>query len=227
MMRDVRIGAAPGRNANDSRGAGLRSHELHEDSRSWERPIRHTVKVIDASLRLIDSSSRIIEDCERMAAEHPIIATHRLERVSGRLARVAGLLESGVDGLNETTERVALSPVEAGDAPEQVIAATQRWIDAAARLAALSNRLDETFAALVEYVNGGTAPLDLSEVFGKTGPAPRFITARPSVKVLSLESGRIFCIHLRRLRSARLTVADAPKRVFWGRAPPSVSTCSL
>jgi hypothetical protein len=226
-MTDAQIGAAPGRNANDSRGAGLRSCELHDDPRSWERPIRHTVRLIDASLRLIGSSSRIIEECERMALEHPILATHRLERVSGRLARVAELLESGVDGLNETTNRVALSPAEAGDAPEQVIAATQRWIDAAAQLAALSNRLDETFAALIEYVNGGTAPLDLSEVFGKSGPAPQFITNRPSVKVLSIESGRIFCIHLRRLRSARLTVADAPKRVFRGRAPPFVSTCSL
>ncbi|HSY49933.1 MAG TPA: hypothetical protein VLC46_14055 [Thermoanaerobaculia bacterium] len=226
-MTDVRNGAAPGRNANDSRWAGLRSCELRDDPPSWERPIRHTVKVIDDSLRLIGSSTRIIEDCEKLALEHPILATQRLEWVWGRLARVAALLESGAEGLNETTNRVALSPEEAGDAPEQVIAATQRWIAAAARLAALSNRLDETFAALVEYVNGGTAPLDLAEVFGKTGPAPRFITSRPSFKVLSIESGRIFCIHLRRLRSARLTVADAPKRVFRGRAPPSVSTCSL
>jgi len=140
---------------------------------------------------------------------------------------VAELLGNGVDGLNETTERVALSPAEAGNAPERMTDAMWRWIDAATRLAALSNRLDETFAALLDYVNGGTAPLDLSEVFGKTGPAPEFITTRPSVKVLSIESGRIFCIHLRRLRSARLTVADAPKRVFRGRAPPFVSSCWL
>ncbi len=226
-MTDTQIGAAPGRNANDSRRAGLRSCELHHHSRSWERPILHTVRVIDASLRLIGSSRRIIEASESLASEHPVRAAHQLERVAGLLAKAAELLQSGVDGLNETTNRVALSPAEAGDAPERLIAATQRWVDAAAQLAALSNRFDDTFAALLDYVNGGTAPLDLSEVFGKSGPAPTFITTRPSVKVLSIESGRIFCIHLRRLRSARLTVADAPKRVFRGRAPPFVSSCWL
>jgi len=226
-MTDTPIGAAPGRNANDSRRAGLRACELHHHPRSWERPILHTVRAIDSSLRLIDSSRRIIETCEKLALEHPVLATHRLQRASGMLAKVAELLGNGVEGLNETTYRLALSPAQAGDAPERLIAATQRWVDAAAQLAALSNRLDSTFAALVDYVNGGTAPLDLSEVFGKSGPAPRFITNRPSVKVLSIESGRIFCIHLRRLRSARLTVADAPKRVFRGRAPPFVSSCWL
>ena len=226
-MTDVRIGAAPGRNANDSRRAGLRSCERHHHPRSWERPILHTARVIDASLRLIGSSRRIIEACEKMAAEHPVLAAHQLQRVAGLLAKAAELLQSGVDGLNETTNRVALSPAEAGDAPERLIAATRRWVAAAAQLAALSNRFDETFAALIDYVNGGTAPLDLSEVFGKSGPAPRFITTRPSVKVLSIESGRVFCIHLRRLRSARLTVADAPRRVSRGRAPPFVSSCWL
>jgi len=226
-MANGQIQSAPGKNANDSRPAGLRSCELHHDARSWERPILHTVRAIDSSLRLIDSSRRIIETCEKLALEHPVLATHRLQRASGMLARVAELLGKGVEGLNETTYRVALSPAQAGDAPERLIAATQRWVDAAAQLATLSNRLDSTSAALVDYVNGGTAPLDLSEVFPNPGPAPRFITTRPSVKVLSIESGRIFCIHLRRLRSARLTIADAPKRVFRGRAPPFVSSCWL
>jgi hypothetical protein len=224
-MTNALIGAARAKNANDSRRAGLRSCERHHDSQSWERPIRRTGRVIDASLRLLGSSRRIIDACERLALEHPILATHQLERVSGRLARAAELLGNGVDGLNETTNQLALSPAEAGDAPEQVIAATRRLIDAATQLAALSNRLDGTSSALVEYAMGGTAPLDLSEVFGKSGPAPRFITTRPSVKVLSIESGRIFCIHLQRQRSARVTIADAPRRIFRGRAPPLVSTC--
>jgi hypothetical protein len=227
-MTNAPIEAAPGENANDSRPAGLRSCELHGDPlKSWEGPILRTGRAIDASLRLLGSSRRIIDACERLALDHPIRATHELERVSGLLAKAAELLQRGVDGLSETTNRVALSPAQAGDAPERVIAATQRWVDAATQLAALSNRLDDTFAGLVDYVKGGTAPLDLSEVFPNPGPAPRFITDRPSVKLLSLESGRVFCIHLRRLRSARLTVAEAPRRVVRGRAPPLVSSCWL
>ena len=225
VVTNALIGAGSGKNANDSRRAGLRSCERHHHSPSWERPFRRTGRDIDASLRLLGSSRRIIDACEKLALEHPILATHLLQRVSSRLARVAELLGNGVEGLNETTNCVALSPAEAGDAPEQMIAATQRWIEAATQLAALSNRLDDTFAGLVDYAMGGTAPLDLSEVFGKSGPAPAFITSRPSLKVLSIESGRIFCIHLRRLRSARLTIADAPRRVFRGRAPPLVSAC--
>ncbi|HXH38899.1 MAG TPA: hypothetical protein VNN08_09750 [Thermoanaerobaculia bacterium] len=227
-MTETRIGAAPGKNANDSRRAGLRSCERRHDPRkSWKGPILRTGRAIDSSLRLLGYSRRVIDACESLALEHPVLATRQLERVAGLLAKVAHLLESGVDGLNETTNRVALSPAEAGDAPQRVIAATQRWVDAAAQLAALSNRLDDTFAGLVDYLKGGTAPLDLSEVFAKDGPAPLFITTRPSVRVLSIESGRIFCIHLRRLRSARLTVAEAPRRVVRGRAPPLVSSCWL
>jgi hypothetical protein len=226
-MTNTQITAAPGKNANDSRRAGLRSCELHRHPRkSWEGPILRTGRAIDASLRLIVSCRRVIDACERLALEHPIRAARQLERVSGLLAKAAELLQRSVDGLNETTNRVALSPFQAGDAPARLIDATQRWVGAATQLAALSNRLDDTSAGLVDYVKGGTAPLDLSEVFPKSGPAPRFITTRPSVKVLSLESGRIFCIHLRRLRSARLTIADAPRRIFLGRAPPFVSTCS-
>src|ERR1700756_160755 len=145
-MTNVRIGAAPGKNANDSRRAGLRSCERHPHPRSWERPILHTGRSIDASLRLIGSSRRIIESCESLAPEHPVLAAHQLERVSGLLAKAAELLQRGVGGLNGTTTRVALSPAEAGDAPERLIAATRRWVAAAAQLAALSNRFDETFA---------------------------------------------------------------------------------
>jgi hypothetical protein len=100
----------------------------------------------------------------------------------------------------------------------------------AAKLVMLSNRLDDSSSALVDYVKGGTAPLDLSELLPKPGPAPRrisFIVRRPSLKFLSVENRRVFCIHVRRQRSARVTVAEAPRRIVRGRAPPIVSTCSL
>jgi hypothetical protein len=95
------------------------------------------------------------------------------------------------------------------------------------KVAALSNRLDDTFTGLVGYVKGGSGPLDLSELFEKPGPALQLITWRPSVRLLSLESSRMFCIHLRRQRSARVTIAEAPRRIFRGRAPPFVSTWSF
>jgi len=227
VMANARIGAVPGTNANDLRRAGVRSCGSRRERRqSWLRPFRRTRRAIDASFRLIDSCLRVIEAWEKSAEKRPLRATRELERVSGWLVETTALLESGMECLSETTDRIAQSPADAGDAPGLLIEATARWIDAASRLAALSNRLDDTFTGLVDYVKGGTGPLDLSELFEKPGPAPRLITTlRLSVKVLSIESGRIFCIHFRRQRSARLTVADAPRRIFRGRAPPFVSTC--
>jgi hypothetical protein len=150
-----------------------------------------------------------------------------LQRVSGWLAEASLRLGRGVECLHATSDGVSRAPESAGDAPRLLIAVTQRWVDAATQLATVSNRLDETFSGLVGYVKGG-APLDLEEIFKKDRPAPKLVVIRrPSAHHLSIESNRIFCIHVRRQRSARLTVAEAPRRIFRGRAPPLLSTCSL
>jgi len=110
-----------------------------------------------------------------------------------------------------------------------MIAAIGDWIDAATQLAMLSNRLEDTSARLLAYIKVDTGPLDLEKLLKKTeGPVLKPIVFRlPSPRILSIENNRVFCIHVRRQRSARLTVAEAPRRIFRGRAPPLVSTCSL
>jgi len=109
-----------------------------------------------------------------------------------------------------------------------MIGAIGDWIDAATQLAMLSNRLEDTSARLLAYIKADPAPLDLEKLLRKEGPAPKPIVFRlPSPRVLSIENNRIFCIHVRRQRSARLTLAEAPRRIFRGRAPPLVSICSL
>ena len=225
------IGAAPAKRAKNSRREGLRSCGLRRERRqSWIRPYRRTRRAIDVSLRLIESAGRVIDACDNLAADHPLLVTRQLQRVYGWLDEVNQQLGHGVEGLRATTDHVALAPAYAADAPRLLIDATVRWIGAAAKLAALSDRLDGSWDALVAYVKGGKAPLDLSELFRKPGPAPKricFVVRRPSLKFLSCESRRVFCIHVRRQRSARLTVAEAPRRISRGRAPPSVSTCSL
>jgi hypothetical protein len=229
VMADAQIGAATGKNAKTSRRAGLRSRGLGRSrGESWTRPFRRSRRAIDSTLRLIDTSRRVINACDTFAGVRPLRATRQLQRVSGWLSQAAARLRRGVECLNATTDSIAIAPTDAGDAPERLIDATERWIDAASQLAMLSNRLDETFAKLVAYVGWTVEPLDLSELFKKKRPAPRPVTIRhPSPRVLSIENTRIFCIHVRRQRSARVTVAEAPRRIFRGRAPPLVSTCSL
>jgi hypothetical protein len=192
------------------------------------RAFRRTERAIDAALRLIESSRRAIDACERFASVRPIRATQQLERVSGWIVEATEQLGLVVSGLSETCDSAARALEEAGEAPGMLINATARWIDAAARLAALSDRLDCDFAELVDRVKCGDAPLDLDALFRKPDLAPRPISIRrPSVKRLSIENSRIFCIHIRRRRTARLTIVEAPGRIFRGRAPPILSTCSL
>jgi hypothetical protein len=225
------IRPAPGNGAKDSRRAALRACMFFRDRRrSWIRPFRRMRRATDATLRLIESSSRAIDACETIAAEHPLRAGRQMDQVSGWLVEASKRLGQGARELNATFDHLERSPFFSGDAPELLTAAMFRWVDAATKLATLSNRLDDSSSALVDYVKGGAAPLDLSELFPKPISAPlriSFIVRPPSQKSLSIENSRIFCIHVRRQRSARLTVAEAPRRIVRGRAPPIVSTCPL
>jgi hypothetical protein len=108
-----------------------------------------------------------------------------------------------------------------------MIADVQRWIETGTKLALLGNRFDKSFAELIDYAHSGNAPLDLSELLKRRMHPVPVLARRPAPRVLSIENDRIFSIHVRRQRSVLVTVADAPKRVSRGRAPPLVSTYSL
>jgi len=225
VMASADFGTASGTNANPSRRDRVCSRR--ERRESWIRPYRRTRRAIVASLRLIESSRRIIDTCERSAAEHPLRASRQLENVWCRLGRALARLERGAESLRETNDRIALSPEYAAGAPELMIQASVQWTGAARTIAALFEQLDDDRAALVDYVTGVGACLDLDELFKSGGPAPKLITRRTLPATLFSERSRVFCIHVRRRRSARLTVVEAPRRIFRGRAPPLVSTCSL
>ena len=225
VMSNAEFGTASGTNANDSRRESVCSRR--ERRESWIRPYRHMRRAIVASRRLIDSSRRIIDTCERSAAEHPLRANRQLQGVWGRLGRALARLERGARSLREANDRIAQSPEYAGGAPALMIHAITQWAGAATTIAALFDQLDDDRAALLEYVKGAGACLDLDELFKSGGPAPRLLTQRTLPATLFSERSRVFCIHVRRRRSARLTAVEAPKRIFRGRAPPPVSSCSL
>jgi hypothetical protein len=223
-MSNADFGTASATNAKDSRRERVCRRERRE---SWLRPYRRLRRSIIASRRLIDSSRRIIDRCERTAAEHPIRASRQLQGVWARLSRATARLQRGVEGLGEANDRIALAPESAGGAPALMIEATARWIGAATTITALMDQLDGDRAAIVAYVKGAGACLDFDELFKNGRPAPTLLTRRTLPATLFSERSRVFCIHVRRKRSARLTVVEAPKRIVRGRAPPSFSTCSL
>jgi hypothetical protein len=228
-MTNANIRSASRGNAKSARRRGVRSCGSGRNRQErWIRPFRRTNRAIDSTLRLIALSRYLLNECEIFAGVRPRWATRQLVLVSGRLVEAAARLGRGAECWNATNNCIAQAPADAGDAPARMIDAIGGWIDAATQLAMLSNRLEDTSARLLAYVKADTASLDLETLFKKEGPAPKRIVFRlPSPRVLSIESNRVFCIHVRRQRSARPTVAEAPRRIFRGRAPPLVSTCSL
>ena len=228
-MTNATIRSACRRNAKSSRRGGVRSFQLRRNRQErWIRPFRRTHRAIDSTLRLIALSRFLLNECEAFAGVRPRWATRQLVRVSGRLVETAARLGRGAECWSAAHDCVAHAPADAGDAPERLIGAIGDWIDAATQLAMLSNRLEDTSATLLAYIKADVAPLDLEKLLRKEGPAPKRIVFRlPSPRVLSIENNRIFCIYVRRQRSARLTLAEAPRRIFRGRAPPLVSTCSF
>jgi len=231
-VRNAEIRPASGKNANDSRRAGLRScGSDRERRRSWIRPFRRTRRAIERSLRLIDSSRRVTEASERFASERPIQATRHLVLVLGWLDEAASQLDCAAAGLRKTADRAAQSPELALDAPEKLIVATGEWIEAAGQLAAFSERFSDTFARLCDSVKDGTIPIPLVEQTAH--PEKSAVTFRLNAPPrlpsdwFPDESNDAPCIPVRRQRPDCSTVAEAARRVFRGRAPPLVSTCSL
>ena len=219
---------APGRNAKKSRRAGVRSRGLRLKGReSWRRLFQRGRQNLRSAEGFIGMARRIIERCETIAVEHPIKAVHDMYRVTGLLVEAADRLARLGKCIRETYDRIAEAPGECGDAPARMIADLQSWIETGTKLALLRNRFDKSFAELIEYAQSGDAPLDMSELLKRRVHPVPVLARHPAPRVLSVENDRIFRIHVRRQRPARLAVAEAPTRVSRGRAPPLVSTCSL
>jgi hypothetical protein len=217
--------AALGRNAKTSRQSGVRSRLKGRES--WHRLFQRGRRNRRSAEGFIGMARRIIERCETIAVEHPIRAVHDMCRVAGLLADAADRLARFSKCISETYDRIAEAPGQCSDAPARMIADLRSWIETGTKLALLGNRFDKSFAELIDYAKSGNAPLDLSELLKRRVHPVPVLARHPAPRVLSIENDRIFRIHVRRQRPSRLAVAEAPKRVSRGRAPPPDSICSL
>lgn len=229
-MRETATKAASDSNAKQSRQSEVRTCAANRARRrrSWLRPFRRTHQSVNHSLRLIEKSGRVIEAAERFAARRPLRAVRKYERVSGWIEEATKELSSAVRDLRMTAEKIALSPTQASDAPPLLLETAARWVGAAGKLAALSDRLDDTFDLIIDAVETG-ATLDLSRLCSNPiVPARKVIRLRPlPPRRPPCNSARIRVIHSRRRRSPHLTFANVARRIFRGRAPPLSSTCPL
>jgi hypothetical protein len=180
-------------------------------------------RAIDASLRKIEGSGRVIDAAERFGGTKPLQAVDQLQRVSCWLADAAAQLQRAQLRLNDTTRCMESAPERAGGSPVPVMDAILQWIDAAGRLTAVSEHLQETSAQLVAVAKAAQ-PSDFRPVIVAPRPAAarwflQYCPSRPSDRIQQLLE--------RRRRLAPAAVAEAPRRVCRGRAPPFVSICLL
>ena len=230
-MATAEIRSGSQRNANHSRRALVRSFAADRDRRrSWTRPYRRTRRAIESSLDLINACRRVIEATESLAAQRPIRAARRIQVASGWLDRAMAQLHCAAAGLRKTRDRAAESPELAFDAPAKLAEATVQWAKAAMELNTFSARLEHASAWLLDGVRSGSIAIPIEEQgadAGKRGPTFRLI-APPILPPdwFQYESNDVPCIPARQ-RSACLTIDEAARRIFRGRAPPLVSTCSL
>jgi hypothetical protein len=215
------------RDARNSRRAALRWREIAQEPRlTWRRPLRRVQRALDSSFRLIDSSRRVIDASERFAAGSSLrTAARQLQRVSEWIDDASEQLGRAVRGLRQTTDSVARAPEQGAAAPALLIETARRWVDAAATLAALSDRLEETFARLRAAAERGILIVDRPESAPQS--QPRFTAPRPASR-RSCAGDRLTTSSIRRPWPAPASRAvDAARRISRGRAPPFGSTCPL
>jgi hypothetical protein len=139
--------------------------------------------------------------------------------------RALAKLEEALDALSQTSDLAALTPERAVGAREALRSATHRWLSAAFCLRDLPQWLQQ-LPDLTDPIHAGCRRLpDYNVELPTTRPpsAVRLFLAEE----ISREATRRFLAGPRRQRFTPSTVADAPRRVSRGRAPPPLSTCPL
>lgn len=196
-----------------------------ERRRAWMRPFRRTRRAIDSSLRLIKASTRVIENSKREASERPLRAAHHMSQAGVWLDKAVSNLAHAGSGLRITLDHAGKLP----QLPYELLPMLHEAIllvhVAYERLAALTPRFDDTLAWLFDSVISGAIPIPFEEQAAAVAHFLRKSAPRTPPDLLSLRS-RIPCIPDRQ-RSVRVTVVEAARRIFRGRAPPFASTCSL
>ena len=224
-MEGADTGRCIGNDARKSRRAKVYLSAERERRRAWMRPFRRTRRAIDRSLRLIKASKRVIEKSEREAAIHPLRAARHMVHAGGWLDKALSNLTSAGSGLRNTLDHAGQLPEFPLDLPLMLLEVVILAYVACEKLAALTPRLDHTRIWLFDSVMSGAIPIPLGELAAAVTRVLRKSAPRIPTDLLSLRS-RIPCIPDRQ-RSVRVTVVEAARRIFRGRAPPFASTCSL
>jgi hypothetical protein len=202
--------------------------------RVWTVPLQRVRRALAESTRWIDTVRRVV-----YAAEHGDLRSRRraglrmidvprmmdkaaaeLGIAAGALALVGAVVKSRVRlGVRQASDRAANALLKE---TEEFLAVGERLTELSDGLEERFKRLNESFEALAEEAARRRAEADARAAVPQPEPSAlrRFLT-----DYLAMAALRLSLLRRRRTRTERL--ADAPRRISRGRAPPFASACSL
>lgn len=195
----------------------------------WVRPYRKAQRKIDSAVRLLEASMEAASVSEQSLERRPMRAALRLN-VGARRLTAAGLrLLRAQEELAVAAECVGREPaLTAGDAPEIVELAAERWQAVTDYLHYVTNEL---VLRQVEVLCGLACGALVAEHPSDRRPrivvAPRPVPVRAFLAIRRPRvADRIAAILQRRRRTPRPAALTVPPRTAQGRAPP-LSSISL
>jgi hypothetical protein len=197
---------------------------------TWTVPLQQARRALAAATRSIHEVKRLV-----YGAEHGDWRSRR--RAGLRLIEVPDLMDRGGDQVGIAAGALALvgRVVEAGaffadpraqkallEATEEYFAVGQQLMDLSDSLTVRFPRLNDSFAALAKIVARWREEADARPAVAHAKPSEfrEFLQ-----DYLALAMLRLSLLRRRRSRAAR--VADAPRRISRGRAPPFALACPL
>lgn len=189
----------------------------------WVRPLRRARRALGSTMRRIEESCRLLDASECLGRQRPLRASHQLILVYKRMTEAGQRLVRANLCIQETLSCIRQAPESAGGAPKPVMLAMLQATDAAVQLHAVMARLSGTSTWLAAVSDTAPASAFRPLIVPPRPPAARwFLEYCPSRPI-----DRIQQLLKRRRPAVAVTVAEAPKRVSRGRAPPFVSICLL
>jgi hypothetical protein len=196
---------------------------------AWVRPFRRLHHALDSSVHLISRSLLSAGASHRRARCRPIRSSKELDSASDLIVRASSLLKRAARDLAEVNACIAREPEKAGDVPELLIQATERWLFMTTWLA---ESADHVFTLHEEVLDGLRTGAIVPE--RSAFPRPRIALAPRPVPIRAFlllrqphVADRIAPLLQRRRRTPRPAALRVPRPSVLGRAPPLFSDCLL
>jgi hypothetical protein len=195
----------------------------------WVHPLRRVRRVVASSQRLIDDARRAIGS-QNLSALRLVRCTRDLSRARRGLDLAAERLGRAVCVLREVTDSMVGAPACSDAAARTLAVATSTWLEVTKDLNRASNMLDGMHELLVNCMQIGVItvvpewePTPVRRI--RVIPPPRTDSVRWFLIVrLASARDRISSVPVRRPRPVAIAIADAPRLISRGRAPPSISS---